>query len=268
MGLFGIYTQTHIFTHTYFKNYNQHYSNYSTKHSLSFSWNFWVGFCEIVSICSCITFSLHSNYVSCIIDVCLIIVECVPVGFDWVSPMMQFKFCTSHVHAYFMHTYPFIPIYGCDFVSLSLSLSHRLRTAPKATPSQNHLQGFGSSSSDPIPPHHVWFRDEKARKDFLENFQKRGVHSKCHVVLSNFSDTPLPTVIRTWGWESLCERLLRCSIVFIQEFYSNIHHIDTSIPWFATTFWGRCIVVTLDFISEVPHVPQLALPNFPNYDHL
>ena len=161
---------THFFTHTYFKNYKQHYSNYSTKHPLSFSWNFWVGFCEIVSICSCITFSLHSNYVSCIIDVCLIIVECVLVGFDWVSPMMQFKFCTSHVHAYFMHTYPFIPIYGCDFVSLSLSLSHRLRTAPKATPSQNHLQGFGSSSFDPIPPHHVWFRDEKARKDFLENF--------------------------------------------------------------------------------------------------
>ena len=115
---------THFFTHTYFKNYKQHYSNYSTKHPLSFSWNFWVGFCEIVSICSCITFSLHSNYVSCIIDVCLIIVECVLVGFDWVSSMMQFKFCTSHVHAYFMHTYPFIPIYGCDFVSLSLSLSH------------------------------------------------------------------------------------------------------------------------------------------------
>ena len=68
----------------------------------------------------------------------------------------------------------------------------------KSTPGWNPCQGFGSSSSsDPIPPIHVRFRDEKAREDFLENSKKCGTHSKCHVVLSNFSNTPLPGVIWT-----------------------------------------------------------------------
>ena len=75
--------------------------------------------------------------------------------------------------------------------------------ARKSTPSQNPLQGFSSSSSDPIPPPHVQFHDENARKDFLENFQKHGVHLEHHVILSNFSDNPLPTVIQTRGRESL-----------------------------------------------------------------
>ena len=45
--------------------------------------------------------------------------------------------------------------------------------------------------------------------------------------------------------------------MFIQEFYSNIHGIDTSVPRFATTFLGTCIIVTLDLISKV-HVPRVA----------
>ena len=69
----------------------------------------------------------------------------------------------------FMHTS------GCDiFPSLSLSLLDRLCMAPKvrkSTPGQNPLQSSGSfSSSDPLPPFHVWFHDEKACWDFLENF--------------------------------------------------------------------------------------------------
>ena len=110
-------------------------------------------------------------------------------------------------------------------------------------------------------------RDGKAQQDFLENFQKHGVHPKCHVVLLDFSDTPLLVVIQTRGWESLRERPLRCPIVFIQEFYSNIHSINTSVPWFATTFRGTRIVVTLDLISEVLHVPRVAYPNYPDCDH-
>ena len=55
--------------------------------------------------------------------------------------------------------------------------------------------------------------------------------------------------------------------MFIHEFYSNIHGIDTFIPQFATTFRGIHIVVTLDLISEVLHVPWIAHPNYPDYEH-
>ena len=87
--------------------------------------------------------------------------------------------------------------------SFSLSLSNRLHMVPKrkSTLSRNPLCS-GTSSSDPTPTH-VRFRDEKAHKDFSENFSKCGVHSKCHVILSDFSDTTLPIVIHYRGWESL-----------------------------------------------------------------
>ena len=110
--------------------------------------------------------------------------------------------------------------------------------APKhnSTPSRNPLRS-GTSSFDPLVPlFHVRFRDEKAHQDFSENFSKRGVHPKRHVILSDFADTSLPDVIHTRGWESLCEIPLRCPTVFIQDFYSNMHGIDTSVPKFVTTF--------------------------------
>ena len=50
--------------------------------------------------------------------------------------------------------------------------------------------------------------------------------------------------------------------MFIQEFYSNMHAIDTSIPRFTTVFYGTRIVVTPDFISEVLQVPRMDLPNY------
>ena len=62
--------------------------------------------------------------------------------------------------------------------------------------------------------------------------------------------------------EFLLESPLRCPVVFIQEFYSNIHGIDTSIPRFATTFRGTCIVVIPDLIFEVLHVPKVVHPNY------
>ena len=68
----------------------------------------------------------------------------------------------------------------------------------KSTPTRNPPSSR-SSSFDPIPPLHVRFHDEKAQKDFLENFQKRGVHLECHVILSYFSDTPLLADIQTGG---------------------------------------------------------------------
>ena len=87
--------------------------------------------------------------------------------------MMLYKYYTSHVHAYFMHTYLFFSF--LFFVSVlclcSLSLSHSLSLswidytmAPKvrkSTLARNPLSS-GSSSSAPIPSLHVQFRDEKA----------------------------------------------------------------------------------------------------------
>ena len=93
---------------------------------------------------------------------------------------------------------------------------------------------LGSRTSFDPPSLHIWFHDEKARKDFLENLSSCGIHSKHHVVLSNFSNTTLPTVIHSRGWESLCEIPVRCPTVIIQEFYSNMHSFDTSISQFVT----------------------------------
>ena len=56
--------------------------------------------------------------------------------------------------------------------------------------------------------------------------------------------------------------------MFIQEFYSNIHSIDTFVPWFVTTFRGTHIIVTLDLISEALHVPRVSHPDYPGYDRL
>ena len=56
--------------------------------------------------------------------------------------------------------------------------------------------------------------------------------------------------------------------MLIQEFYSNMHDIDTSIPCFVTTFQGTCIVVTLNLISEVLHIPKVAQPDYLSYECL
>ena len=56
--------------------------------------------------------------------------------------------------------------------------------------------------------------------------------------------------------------------MFIQEFYSNIHCIDTSVPQFAMRFRGTRIVVTLNLISEVLHVPRVVHPDYPSCNHL
>ena len=74
--------------------------------------------------------------------------------------------------------------------------------------------------------------------------------------------------IQTRGWEFLCKKPMCCLVVFIQEFYSNIHDIDTVVPQFVTTFRGTCIIVTPDLISEVLRVPRLVHPDYPSCDRL
>ena len=103
-------------------------------------------------------------------NVCLNVENCMLVGLDWVQPMMQL-FLARHMFMHFscIHTLSFLSIFSvCDVslflpLSLSLSLSHRLRMAPKCK-STLARNPFGSESSTdlPTPPLHVRFRDGKA----------------------------------------------------------------------------------------------------------
>ena len=132
-----------------------------------------------------------------------------------------------------------------SFFSLSLLFTLVMSMAPKrkSTPSQNPLRSGALSSSDPTPSH-IRLYDEDAWKDFSENFSRRGVHSERRVILSDFSDTDLPTVIHSRGWESLYDVPVTCPSVLIQKFYSNMHGIDSSVPLFHTHVRGTRIVVT------------------------
>ena len=56
--------------------------------------------------------------------------------------------------------------------------------------------------------------------------------------------------------------------MFIQEFYSNIHGIDTFIPQFSMTFRGTRIVVAPDLISKVLHVSRVAHLDYPGCERL
>ena len=137
----------------------------------------------------------------------------------------------------------------------------------KSTPTQNPLRSKASSYSDPTPSH-IMFCDENARKDFSENFSQRGVHSKRRVILADFADTDLPAVIHSQGWESLCDMPITCPSVLIQEFYSNMHGIDSSIPLFHTHVRRTHIVVTPQLVADVLHVPRVEHPDYPGCDRL
>ena len=109
----------------------------------------------------------------------------------------------------------------------------------KSIPSKNSISRCGSSSSSfPSILDSMRFHDEKAKQDFYDNLIDRAIPLKHQVILSNFSDTPLPSVFSSWGWASLCEIPKRCPGVFIQEFYCNMHAIDTSVPRFTMVFRG------------------------------
>ena len=159
----------------------------------------------------------------------------------------------------FMHFHAYVPLFifililillvlFCLFLSLPISfVSFAMAPKRKSTLSQIPFHSGASTSSDSTPSH-VQFCDDKARKDFSENFSIRGIHSECQVILLDFSDTDLPTVIYSRGWESLCGALVTCPSMIIQEFYSNMHRFDYSIRYFVTDVRGTRIVVTLDIV--------------------
>ena len=150
--------------------------------------------------------------------------------------------CIFHVYVPHFSSFFILIVFGaylCVSLSPFLFLALVFSMAPKRKSglSWNPLRFEASSSSLTDSTHSsVWFRDDKARKDFLENFSRWGIHSKCQVVLSNFFDTDLPTVIYSRGWESLCDISVTCPSMIIQEFYSNMHGFDYSVPHFVTRF--------------------------------
>ena len=133
--------------------------------------------------------------------------SCMLVGLDWAELMMYLLLhvtCSYIFHAYvpFISFLLILNVFG-TFLRLSLSLLVSLRMAPKrkSTSSWNPLRFWVSFSSSIDPtPSHVRFRDDKAHKDFSENFSRRGIHSERQVILSDFSNTDLYTVIYSRGW--------------------------------------------------------------------
>ena len=144
-------------------------------------------------------------------------------GLFWTHDVFKFS---CHMHTYLclsLFWYLSMLVLFCVFLSLSFFLSVSCSIAPKqkSTPSQNPLRSGASSSLFDSTPSHIRFRDDKAHKDFSKNFSRQGIHSERQVVLSNFSNTDLLTVIYNQGWESLCGILVTCPSVIIQEFYST-----------------------------------------------
>ena len=192
-------------------------------------------------------------------------------GLGWTHDVFKFAcHMFMHFHAY-IHSFIFILILillVLFYVFLSLPLSFVscfMDPKQKFTPSQN-LLCFGASSSFDTTPSHVRFHDDKARKDFSENLFWWGIHLEHQVILSNFFNSNLPTVIYTRGWESLYGNPITYPSMIIQEFYSNMHGFDTSIPHYVTCVRGTRIVVTPDI--EILHIPRVAHPDYPSYDCL
>ena len=136
----------------------------------------------------------------------------------------------------------------------------------KSTPAQNSLHSDASTFSDHAPLS-LHFRNDDAYKAFTENFSQWGIHSH-RVILDHFANTDLPTVIHSQEWESLCDELDTCPLVLIQEFYSNMHEIDCSVPHFVTRVWGISIPVTSQLIVDVLRVTKIEFLDYPSCERL
>ena len=114
----------------------------------------------------------------------------------------------------------------------------------KSTPAQNTLH-FSASTSSNHAPLSLHFGNDDAHKAFTKNFSRRGIHSERWVILGHFTNTDLPTIIHNREWESLCDKPVTCPLMLIQDFYSNMHGINRSVPHFVTWVRGISIPVTL-----------------------
>ena len=191
----------------------------------------------------------------------------------------MYLLCMSHVHAFSLHMYVFshIPIivncFGTflivffSFPLLLVTLVVFMAPKHKSTPARNTLHSSAFSSSDHVPLS-LLFHNDNAYKAFTENFSRRGIHSERRVILGHFADTDLPTVIHSREWESLCDKLITCPLMLIQEFYSNMHRIDRFVPHFVTQVKGISIPVTPQLVVDVLRVPKIEFPDYPSCERL
>ena len=203
---------------------------------------------------------------------------CVLIDLDWAEPMMQFLLhvtcsCISHTYVLLFNILDIFET-AWDFLIVILSLPLYQFTlvvsmAPKrkSTSARNPLRSGASSSFDPTLSH-IRFRDDDAFKAFSKNFSRRDIHSKRQVILTNFADTDLPFVIHSRGWESLCDVPVTCPLVLIQEFYSNMHGIDRSVPLFFTRVRDMRILITPQLVADVLWVPRIEFPDYPSCERL
>ena len=56
--------------------------------------------------------------------------------------------------------------------------------------------------------------------------------------------------------------------MLIQEFYSNMHGIDRSVPLFFTHVRGMRISITPQLVANVLRVPRIEFPDYPSYERL
>ena len=142
------------------------------------------------------------------------------------------------------------------FLSLPLFLfTLVVSMAPKrkSTPARNPLCSDASSSSDPSPSN-VRFCGDDAFKAFSENFYKRGIHSECQVVLSDFADTDLPSVIHSRGWESLVTSRSPILLCLSRSFTPTctrliVQYLFSSLAFEVRTFLSHCNLLQMCFRS-------------------
>ena len=157
-----------------------------------------------------------------------------------------------------------------SFLSLPLflfTLIVSMALKRKSTTARNPLHSGASLSFDPTLSH-IRFRDDDAFKAFLGNFSRRDIHLECQVILLDFTDTDLPSIIHSRGWESLCDVSVTCPLVLIQQFYSNMHGIDRLVPLFFIRVRGTLIPITSQLVADVLWVPRIKFPDYPSCEHL
>ena len=67
---------------------------------------------------------------------------------------------------------------------------------------------------------------------------------------------------------SPCDVPVTCPFMFIQEFYSNMHGIDRSVPLFFTRVRGTRIPITPQLIADMLRVPRIEFLDYPSCEHL